>query len=234
MALSVRNVVFLPFYYAKDTKIFDKHGFNVELIQMRSDLQLAGLVSGEVDYTPAVGPATFAVANAVPVKAVAVLYKAPLFSLASLPSIISVKELEGKKVAVSRIGSDSHRFGSQMLEIAGADPKKVTFIQTGNTTVSLTALQQGVVNAAVLSPPFTGIVAEKGFRILVRSRQLIDSPWLGLVASKHKLEKQPEQTRNMLRSMRDVIAAIRRDKAAVASYIVKNFNVSAANANESY
>ena len=46
MALSVRNVVFLPFYYAKDTRIFDKHGLNVELIQMRSDLQLAGLASG--------------------------------------------------------------------------------------------------------------------------------------------------------------------------------------------
>jgi ABC-type nitrate/sulfonate/bicarbonate transport system substrate-binding protein len=38
MALSVRNVVFLPFYYAKDTKIFDRHRLNVELIQMRSDL----------------------------------------------------------------------------------------------------------------------------------------------------------------------------------------------------
>jgi ABC-type nitrate/sulfonate/bicarbonate transport system substrate-binding protein len=47
MALSVRNVVFLPFYYAKDTKIYDKHGLNVELIQMRSDLQLAGLVLGK-------------------------------------------------------------------------------------------------------------------------------------------------------------------------------------------
>src|SRR5436309_15438026 len=78
MALSVRNVVFLPFYYAKDTKIFDKHGMNVELIQMRSDLQLAGLISGEIDFTPAVGPATFAVANAAPIKALAVLYKAPL------------------------------------------------------------------------------------------------------------------------------------------------------------
>jgi len=234
MALSVRNVVFLPFYYAKDTRIFDKHGMNVELIQMRSDLQLAGLVSGEIDYTPAIGPATFSVANGAPIKGAAVLYKAPLFSLVSPPNIANAKELEGKKVAVSRIGSDSHRFGSQMLEIGGADPKKVTFIQTGNTTVSLTSLQQGVVNGAVLSPPFTGIVAEKGFRILVRSRQLIDSPWLGLVANKNKLEKQPEQARNMLRSMRDVIAAIRRDKAGVVSYIVKNFNVSVANATESY
>lgn len=234
MALSVRNVVFLPFYYARDLKIFDKHGMNVELIQMRSDLQMAGLVSGEIDYTPAIGPATYSVANGAPIKGVAVLYKAPLFSLVSPPNIATAKDLEGKKVAVSRIGSDSHRFGSQMLELGGADPKKVTFIQTGSTTVSLTALQQGVVNGAVLSPPFTGIVAEKGYRILVRSRQLIDSPWLGLVANKNKLEKQPEQARNMLRSMRDVIALIRRDKPAVVSYIVKNFTVSVANATESY
>jgi ABC-type nitrate/sulfonate/bicarbonate transport system substrate-binding protein len=234
MALSVRNVVFLPFYFAKDTRIFDKHNLNVELIQMRSDLQMAGLVSGEIDYTPAIGPATFSVANGAPIKGVAVLYRAPLFSLVSPPSIANAKELEGKKVAVSRIGSDSHRFGSQMLEIGGADPKKVTFIQTGNTTVSLTSLQQGVVNGAVLSPPFTGIVAEKGFRVLVRSRQLIDSPWLGLVANKTKLDKQPEQARNVLRSMRDVIAAIRRDKPGVVNYIVKNFSVSVANATESY
>ena len=234
MALSVRNVVFLPFYYAKDTRIFDKHNLNVELIQMRSDLQMAGVVSGEIDYTPAIGPATFPVANGAPLKGVAVLYKSPLFSLASAPNIANAKELEGKKVAVSRIGSDSHRFGSQLLEIGGADPKKVTFIQTGSTTVSLTSLQQGVVNGAILSPPFTGVVAEKGFRILVRSRQLIDSPWLGLVANKNKLEKQPEQARNMLRSMRDVIAAIRRDKPGVINYIVKNFNVSLTNATESY
>jgi len=234
MALSVRNVVFLPFYYAKDTKIFDKHGLNVELIQMRSDLQLAGLVSGEIDFTPSVGPAGAAIANSLPVKALAILYRAPLFSLVSPVGVASVKELENKKVAVSRIGSESHRYGSLMLESGGADPKKVTFIQTGSTTVSLTAIQQGSVNAAVLSPPFTGIMAEKGFKILARSRSLAEAPWLGLVANRSKIEKQPEQARNFLRSMRDVSAVIRRDKAAVVAYIEKNFQVSAANANESY
>src|SRR3989442_3574122 len=134
IALSVRNVVFLPFYYAKDTKIFDRHGLDAELIQMRSDLQLAGLVSGEIDFTPAVGPATFGIANGMPIKAVAILYRAPLFSLLSPPNITNVKELEGKRVAVSRIGSDSHRFGSLMLESGGADPEKITFIHTWNTT----------------------------------------------------------------------------------------------------
>src|SRR4026207_1326943 len=121
MALSVRNVVFLPFYYAKDTRIFEKHGLNVELIQMRSDLQLAGGVSGEIDYTPSVGPAGAAFANGLPVKALAVLYRAPLFSLVGPASLASAKSLEGKKVAVSRIGSESHRYGSLIIENGGAD-----------------------------------------------------------------------------------------------------------------
>jgi ABC-type nitrate/sulfonate/bicarbonate transport system substrate-binding protein len=234
VALSVRNVVFLPFYYAKDTKIYDKYGLDVELVQMRSDLQLAGLASGEIDFTPSAGPAANAIAGGLPVKALAILYRAPLFSLVAPAGVASVKELEGKKVAVSRIGSESHRYDSQMLEYGGADPKKVTFIQTGSTSVSLTAIQQGSVNAAVLSPPFTGIMAEKGYRILARSRALAEAPWLGLVVNRQKIEKQTEQVRNMLRSMRDVTAAIRRDKAAVVAYIEKNFKVSAANASESY
>jgi len=234
MALSVRNVVFLPFYYARDAKIFEKHGLNVELIQMRSDLQLAGLASGEIDYTPSAGPAVTAFANGLPVKALAVLYRAPLFSLVGPPALSNVKELEGKKVAVSRIGSESHRYGSLMIESGGADPKKVTFIQTGSTTVSLTAIQQGSVNAAVLSPPFTGMMAEKGFKILGRSRSLAEAPWLGLVVHRQKIERQSEQVRNMLRSMREVTALIRRDKPAVVSYIEKNFKVSTANATSSY
>jgi ABC-type nitrate/sulfonate/bicarbonate transport system substrate-binding protein len=234
MALSVRNVVFLPFYYAQDTKIFEKHGLHVELIQMRSDLQLAGLVSGEVDYTPSIGPAGAAVAGGLPLKALAVLYRAPLFSLVGPATLGGAKDLEGKKVAVSRIGSESHRYGSLMLESGGADPKKVTFIQTGSTTISLTAIQQGSVHAAVLSPPFTGIMAEKGFKILARSRGLAEAPWLGLVVHRQKMERQAEQVRRMLRSMRDVVTTIRRDKAAVVSYIEKSFKVSQANAAASY
>jgi ABC-type nitrate/sulfonate/bicarbonate transport system substrate-binding protein len=234
LALSVRNVVFLPFYYAKDTKIYDKYGLDVELIQMRSDLQIAGLVSGEIDFIPSAGPAANAVASGLPLKALAVLYRAPVFSLVSPSGVANGKALEGKKVAVSRIGSESHRYGSQMLEFAGGDPRRVTFIQTGSTTVSLAALQQGSVDAAVLSPPFTGIMVEKGYKILARSRSLAEAPWLGLVANRQKIAKQSEQVRNMLRSLREVTATLKRDKAAVISYIERNFKVSAANAAASY
>ena len=234
MGLSVRNVVFLPFYYAQEKKFFEKHGLNAELIQIRSDLQVVGLVSGEIDFTPVIGPAMFAIANGMPLKATAVLYKAPLFSLVSPATLPNIKSLEGKQVAVSRLGSDSHRYGVMMMENSGVDPKKITFIQTGNTTVSLAAVQQGSVAAAVLSPPFTGAMAEKGYKILARSRTLIEVPWMGMVTSRQKLEKEPELVRNVLRSLRDVATSIRRDKPGVVAYIEKSFKVTPAVAAEAY
>jgi ABC-type nitrate/sulfonate/bicarbonate transport system substrate-binding protein len=234
IGLSVRNVTFLPFYYAKDRKIFEKHGLDSELIQMRSDLQMVGLVSGEVDFNPAIGPATLAIAGGMPLKAVAVFYRAPLFSLVSPANLGSLKELEGKRVAVSRLGSDSHRYGVMMMEQSGVDAKKVTFIQSGSTTVSLAALQQGSVAAAVLSPPFTGAMAERGYKVLAKSRSLPDLPWLGLVTSRQKIEKQPERVKSVLRAMREALESIRADRQGVIAYIEKNFNVNATVAAESY
>src|SRR5258705_8414203 len=162
MALSVRNVVFLPFYYAKDTKIFAKHGWNVELIQMRSDLQLAGLASGEIDFPPSVGPAGAAIANGLPLKALAILYRAPLFSLVSPAGVSSSKELEGKTVAVSRIGSESHRNGSLILESGGGAPKKKKLFLKRSTNRKLNAAQKGSARAAGHIPPFSGIMGEGG------------------------------------------------------------------------
>lgn len=234
VGLSVRNVVFLPFYYAQDKNIFQKHGLDVELIQMRSDLQTVGLVSGEIDFTPALGPAILAIDNGMPLKAIAVFYRSPLFSLVSAANVNNPKDLEGKKVAVSRLGSDSHRYGVLMLEQSGVDAKKITFLQTGSTTVSLAALQQGAVAAAVLSPPFTGAMAEKGFKVFMRSRALVEAPWLGLVTSRQKLQRQPDQARAMVGAAREVLASIRQDRPGVIAYIEKNFHVNRTVAEESY
>ncbi len=176
----------------------------------------------------------FAIANGMPLRAIAILYKAPLFSLVSPATVTNIKSLEGKQVAVSRLGSDSHRYGVMMMENSGVDAKKITFIQTGSTTISLAAVQQGSVAAAVLSPPFTGDMAEKGYKILARSRTLIEVPWMGMVTSKQKIERQPELVRNVLRSVREVAANIRRDKPEVVAYIEKNFKVTRSVAAEAY
>src|SRR5919206_5190845 len=72
IGLSTRNVVLMPFYYARDKKLFDKYGLDVEIIQIRSNLQLAGLVAGELDFITGIGTAIEGIAKGMPVKAVGV------------------------------------------------------------------------------------------------------------------------------------------------------------------
>src|SRR4029079_15276281 len=76
-----------------------------EIIQMRSNLQVAGVASGELDFMSGVGTAIDAAQKGAPLKVLAVLYRAPLFFLVGGPPIRAPKEFEGKKVGVSRIGS---------------------------------------------------------------------------------------------------------------------------------
>ncbi|HEX9443435.1 MAG TPA: ABC transporter substrate-binding protein [Candidatus Binatia bacterium] len=234
LGVSARSVVFLPFYYGQAKKIFEKHGIQLEIISMRSDLQTVGLVSGELDFNPAVGPAILAISSGMPLKTVAVFYRAPLLSLLVPAHVTRPKDLEGKKVAVSRIGSESHRYGALMLENSGVDEKKITFIQTGNTTVSLTALQQGAVEAAVLSPPFTGLMARQGYKVLMNSRDLIEAPWLGVVTSRQKIAKQPGEVRAFLAALRDTLRSIRQDRPAAVAYIQQSWQVPAEVAGEAY
>ena len=55
-----------------------------------------------------------------------------------------------------------------------------------------------------------------------------------MVTSKQKIETQPEPGRNVLRSIREVAANIRRDKPGVVAYIEKNFKVTPSVAAEAY
>ncbi|HEU4640724.1 MAG TPA: ABC transporter substrate-binding protein [Candidatus Binatia bacterium] len=124
IGLSVRNVVLMPFYFAQDKGFFEKEGLKAEIIQIRSNLQVAGVVAGELDFMSGVGTAIDAIRKGLPLKVVAVLYKAPLFSLVTGTSINRLRELEGKKVGVSRIGSESHNAAVWMLTQNGVDVQK--------------------------------------------------------------------------------------------------------------
>jgi len=225
IAVSVRNVVLMPYFFAKDKGYFEKEGLRAEIIQMRSNLQVAGVVAGELDFMSGVGTAIDAVRKGAPLKVLAVLYRAPLFSLVSGAAIRNPKGLEGKKVGVSRIGSESHSGAVWMLSRNGVDVKKVTFIQTGSTIVSMVGLQQGSLDAAVLSPPFTGEMVLQGFKVLARTGDVVESPFNGMVTSRERLRTHPERIRKSLKALLDSFHRIKQDRAGSIEYIRHSFKV---------
>jgi NitT/TauT family transport system substrate-binding protein len=234
IGLSVRNVVLMPFYFAQDKGFFEKEGLKAEIIQIRSNLQVAGVVAGELDFMSGVGTAIDAIRKGLPLKVVAVLYKAPLFSLVTGTSINRLRELEGKKVGVSRIGSESHNAAVWMLTQNGVDVKKITFIQTGSTTVSMIGLQQSSLEASVLSPPFTGEMVLQGFKVLAKTGDVVEAPFNGLATSRDRLRSRPERIRGTLKAMLDSFRRIKQDRRGTIEYIQQSFKVNSKIAENSY
>jgi NitT/TauT family transport system substrate-binding protein len=234
IGLSVRNVVLMPFYFAQDKGFFEKEGLKAEIIQIRSNLQVAGVVAGELDFMSGVGTAIDAIRKGLPLKVVAVLYRAPLFSLVTGTSINQLRELEGKKVGVSRIGSESHNAAVWMLSQNGVDVKKVTFMQTGSTTVSMIGLQQNSLEASVLSPPFTGEMVLQGFKVLAKTGDVVEAPFNGMVTSRDRLHSRPERIRGTLKAMLESFRRIKQDRRGTIEYIQQSFKVNSKIAENSY
>jgi len=59
-----------PLWIAKEARLYAKYGLDVEIIQIRSNLQLAGLVAGELDFITGIGTAIEGIGKGMPVKAV--------------------------------------------------------------------------------------------------------------------------------------------------------------------
>ncbi len=234
IALSVRNVVLMPYYYAKDKGFFDKEGLRAEIIQIRSNLQVAGVASGELDFMSGVGTAFEAMRKGAPLKVLAVLYRAPLFSLVGGTAVKAPKDLEGKKVGVSRIGSESHNAALWMLTQNGVDVRRVTFIQTGSTIVSMIGLQQNSLEASILSPPFTGEMVVQGFKVLAKTSDVAESPFNGMATSQEKLRTRPERIRKSLKALLESYRRIKQDRPGTIDYIRQSFKVNERIAENSY
>ena len=89
-------------------------------------------------------------------------------SILAKPEVTKLQELKGKKIGVTRIGSNTHYFSVQAFRRAGMNPEKdVLFIQTGGDAETLGALFAGRIDAASLLPPADAKAIAQGFRYVV-------------------------------------------------------------------
>ncbi len=78
------------------------------------------------------------------------------------------EDLRGKKLGLSRLGSNSHYFIIQALRKSGVEPNEVNLIQTGGQVENLAALLSGNVDAATMTGPSGGTRAvAQGFRYVI-------------------------------------------------------------------
>jgi NitT/TauT family transport system substrate-binding protein len=168
VGVPVLDVTQSALYVARDRGYFQKEGLEVDLILMRGGVANQALIAAGVEFTTVPTAALQAGLQGAPVKVVLSSFHKPMFWLFSRPNLRTVKELVGKKVAVSSLGAAGDSALRELFKKNGMDENHdVTVMGIGTTATRLGALANGLVDAAMMTFPHNITAAEQGFRELM-------------------------------------------------------------------
>lgn len=88
-------------------------------------------------------------------------------SIIAKADIKTPAQLRGKRIGVSRIGSNPHYFAVQALRQFGIDSREVSYIQAGGAPETLAALVAQGIDAAVLTVPTDAQALRLGYHYVV-------------------------------------------------------------------
>jgi NitT/TauT family transport system substrate-binding protein len=156
---------------AKDKKIFDKYGLDVQTIfVMGGSLVSQMLAAGEIQIA-ANAPAALVslIAAGEKIDMFLGLSNTSPFSLVTQPNIKKPADLKNKRIGTARFGGSSHISALIALDHLGLDPKrdKIIIIQTGLDPERMAALEQKGLDGAMLQRLATKTMLSKGYTELL-------------------------------------------------------------------
>lgn len=203
ISYSSRSYAFLPAQVAVAKGFFKDENLEPLLIQMRSQVTVPALVSGEVQFTLSFGNIIGSAMQGMPFKILAVLTDKPLHSVIARPEIKTINDLRGKRIGTQRIGGSDHLAAEAILQAKGLDLKEVQFVTLGgDEPVRVEILKKGLVDAICSVPPGPVRLAREGYNILGGPKDLkIGSPISALAVTDSRLKSNREETKKVLRAV---------------------------------
>jgi len=196
-------------YVSKQLGLFQKQNVDMELIAFQGGSQLIqAMLAGEVPLALSEGVTVLAAGLKNPqLFFIAGVVNIFPFTILSKPEIKTPAELRGRKIAISRFGSSSDVAVRTAVERYDLKPEKdVVILQVGGQSERFAALRSGVVDAAIVSPPFNLVGRRLGFREVIDvSETGVAYAHQQIVARKDLIEAQPEL---VMRSMRAIVEGL--------------------------
>lgn len=203
ISYSSRSYAFLPAQVAAAKGFFKDEGLEPLLIQMRSQVTVPALISGEVHYTLSFGNIIGGAMQGLPFKILAVLTDKPLHSIVGRPEIKTLADLRGKRIGTQRIGGSDHLAAEAILHARGIDLKDIQFVTLGgDEPVRTEILKKGLVDAICTVPPGPVRLGREGYNVLGGPKDLkIGSPISAVAATDIRLKNNREETKKVLRAV---------------------------------
>jgi NitT/TauT family transport system substrate-binding protein len=203
ISYSSRSYAFLPAQVSVARGFFKDENIEPLLIQMRSQVTVPALISGEVNYTLSFGNIIGSAMQGMPFKILAVLTDKPLHSLVARPEIKTINDLRGKRIGTQRIGGSDHLAAEAILQAKGLDLKDVQFVTfAGDEPVRVEILKKGLVDAICTVPPGPVRLAREGYNVLGGPKDLkIGNPVSAVAVTDARLKNNRDEVKKVLRAM---------------------------------
>jgi ABC-type nitrate/sulfonate/bicarbonate transport system substrate-binding protein len=236
ISYSSRSYAFLPAQIAVVKGFFKDENLEPLLIQMRSQVTVPALLSGEVHYTLSFGNIIGSAMAGLPFKILGVLTDKPLHSLVARPEIKTIADLRGKRIGSQRIGGSDQLAAEAILQAKGIDVKDVQFITLGgDEPVRVEMLRKNLVDAICTVPPGPVRLAREGYNVLGGPKDLkIGNPISAVAATDTRLKTQREETKKVLRAVLRGLRAMHERRDDTIAIMSKWLSQSADVARDSY
>jgi len=224
----------LALYGAIQWKIFEEHGLQVDMIQIRSQVGNMAMMAGEIGYFAGVGPASVsATLRGLQSRGVWFASDQLIYSLTARPEFQNLRDLRGKKIGVTGLGGTSHVALQIALEASGENPKNFVYVVLGAAQM-LPALESGTVEAAMFSPPFDFYAKKKKFRDVLDVGSKVKMPLGGLTTMVSTMRNRPDEVKRVVRSLQLAKQEVLRSKERATAVILKFLQVDKEAAEDTY
>jgi len=235
VAVATSSMAFLVPFVAKDRGLYLKNGADVELIQMRPNIAMAALLSGDIDYVELIGSIIRSAAKGLPVRAISTSIKAPFFSFVAQPKYKSMKDLKGAVIGLASIGGTNYISARLTLRHFGFDPDKdVKLLAIGDEKLMYDAFKIGRVDCIVVAPPYSVLAKREGYPLLAHTAQYVTIPFSGLGTTIDRIKSNRAQVRKLLKAEIEALRFIQANAAGTTDVIRRRFNMDEKLARESY
>ena len=241
LAVSTATPHNTPLWVAKDKKIFDKYGLDVQLIfVMGGALVTQMLAAGEIQIA-ANAPAALLglVAGGEKIAMFVGISNTSPFTLISQPSIKAAADLKGKRLGTARFGGSSHVSALIALDHLRLDLKRdnIVLLQTGLDPERMAALEQKGLDAAMLQRLATKTMLAKGYTQLLNLNQA-KIPYQNTVLASRRdyMASNAKSFESFTRAVVEGYAFVfnKENKQAVKEVIAKNLRLPNADAAEDF
>ena len=202
LGIAATSVGFLPIYAAHQKGFYRDEGIDLEIILMSLAAANNAFFKNEIEYSAGLTGLALAVARNYPAKILIFTVAKPMQSFVSRKEIKEPRDLKGKKVAGSSPGGSATILAYQALKHFGLEPgRDVQVLPMGGTGAGrLAVLEQGVVDAALLSVPENILAVNKGYNELIFLGDVVSFPQNGFGTSVTRIQQQPDEVYRMVRA----------------------------------